>query len=79
LAIVAPGDPLPGVSGTGTAACGAIKFCAEAAAGTKQSSATTSSRQRRNDVKPRPDIPFLSVSIAAISSLGRLAKPFGIR
>jgi hypothetical protein len=59
-----PGDPVLGVSGT--AACGAIRFCAEAAAGTQQSSAATSSRQRRNDVKPRRDMPFLSGLIAAI-------------
>ena len=61
LMIVAPGVPVPGVSGAGTAACGAIRLCAEAAAGTQQISAATNSHQHRNDFKPRPDMLFCRV------------------
>jgi hypothetical protein len=49
---------VPGVSGTGTAACGDIKLCAETAAGAKHVSAATNSRRLQNDAKPRPDMPF---------------------
>jgi hypothetical protein len=58
--IVAPGDPVPGVSGALTVACGAnrLRTCAGARAGAVKTipTATTAAALRQNVVKPRPDM-----------------------
>ena len=44
LMIVAPGDPVPGVSGTDTVACGAIRWFAQTRRRGKAEPAATTSR-----------------------------------
>jgi hypothetical protein len=60
--IVAPGDPVPGVSGAGSVACGASKLrtCAGARIGEDKTipAAAPAAAMRQNVVEPRPDIPI---------------------
>ena len=59
--MVAPGEPVPGVSGTGAVACGAsrLRICANASIGAKSatSKAAAAMAQRRKLPRPHPDMP----------------------
>src|SRR5208283_3259797 len=71
---VAPGEPVPGVSGTGTVSCGEIRLRAWAkactGAATMNSHAAANTAERPIPLKPRPGMTGFSCSITAISCRG---------
>src|ERR1700722_6641047 len=79
LAIVAPGEPAPDISGAAAVACGAVvrlRTCAEASTGATQISAAAKTMLRRQIViKPHPAMMFFSVAITAFSCPARCVKP----
>jgi hypothetical protein len=69
---VAPGKPVPGVSGTGTVCCGEIRLWVWATAAGGASSVNSNvadAAQPRTPLAPHAGMRFFSIAIAAISSL----------